>query len=52
MGRPVSAPEFCEQCGVRLDMHDMALADPCEDAEAQAEAIERIERTFFGFLLR
>lgn len=46
------ADKFCPDCGVTMDLHDLTLLDPCEDAEALAEALERMERMMFGRFVR
>jgi hypothetical protein len=46
----MNAVEFCDICGVRMDMHNLAEPDPCEAAQAEADRIERVERLMFGWV--
>jgi len=39
---------WCPRCGVTMEFHDLTDVDPCEQAEAQAERLERMERLMFG----
>ena len=40
--------DFCDECGVTMDLHDGE--DSCEDAEFGAQRLERMERLMFGWI--